>query len=120
VGAHPVIKFEPALPSEPSLSDLAERAKALEDQSRTGSLRSTPTVLTALVLSATEALEHLQAEAGGGPSPALERSIGAIGAYLVHVCSLEELPLGRLISDHFDQGEVDAEPSRRYGHARHR
>jgi hypothetical protein len=119
VSARPVIKFAPGS-SEPSLSELAERAKALEDHSHTGSLQSTRTVLTALVLSATEALEHLNGEAHADPSPALERSVGAIGAYLVHVCSLKELPLGRLISDHFDQGEVDAGPPRRYGRAHRR
>jgi hypothetical protein len=116
VGAHPIVKLEPGTPSEPSLPELAKRAELLEAESRTGSLRSTRTVLTALLLSATEALEHLSDDPQTRPSLAFESSIAAVGAYLVHACSLEDLPLGQLISSRFDQDAADAAPPQRYGH----
>jgi hypothetical protein len=108
VGARPITKLEPGLAPEPSLKELAQRADTLETDSPTGSLQSTRTVLTALLLSATEALEHLSGESRADRSPAFEHSIAAIGAYLIHACNLEHLPLGRLIAARFDEDEAEA------------
>jgi hypothetical protein len=93
---------------EPSLVDLARRAEALEANSPTGSLQSTRTVLTALVLSATEALEHLPGEeSDANGSVFFEHSMAAVGAYLIHVCNLERLSLGRLVAARLDEDESE-------------
>jgi hypothetical protein len=98
------------------LEDLAKRARGLQENSPTGSLQSLRTVLTALVLSASEAVELLPDEPASavGDHSAFDRSLGAVGAYLVHSGELAQVPLGQLIADHFARDEAElAEPARR-------
>jgi hypothetical protein len=108
VGARPVTKLEPGPAPEPSIEELTQCAHTLERESVTGSLRSTRTVLMALLLCATEALELLPEDPHPEPpSRAFEESVGAVGAYLFHVCSLQQLSLGQLVATRFAEDGAD-------------
>jgi len=62
----------------------------------------------ALLLSADEALDRLPAGSGEAPAgPALARSIGAIGTYLLHACALANLQLGEVVAEHLEREEGD-------------